>query len=78
MSLPRALGLITMLFLVAAPSAAAQLPVGEADGVRIFRDRQGAIVVKFTPRAAKLWRRVAGRRVSVFCTDLPRRAATTT
>lgn len=71
MSLPRALGLITMLFLVAAPSAAAQLPVGEADGVRILRDRQGAIVVKFTPRAANLWRRVAGRRVSVFCTNLP-------
>jgi hypothetical protein len=71
MSLPRALGLITMLSLVGASSAAAQLPVGEADGVRIVRDRQGAIVVKFTPRAAKLWRRMAGRRVSVFCTDLP-------
>lgn len=71
MSLPRALGLIAMLYLVAAPSAGAQLPVGEADGVRIFRER-GAIVVKFTPRADKLRRRLAGRLVDVSCTNLPR------
>ena len=64
-------GLIGLFFLMAAPSAGAQLPVGEADGVRIFRER-GAIVVKFTPRAGKLWRLVAGRRVSVSCTNLPR------
>lgn len=70
MSLPRALGLIAMLCLAAAPSAGAQLPLGEADGVRILRER-GALVVIFTPRAEKLRRRVAGRLVSVLCTDLP-------
>ena len=51
-----------------APAAEAQLPVGEADGVRVVRER-GAIVVVFTPRAAKLYRRVAGKRVSVLCTE---------
>jgi hypothetical protein len=70
MSLPRALVLIAVLSLVAAPSAAARLPVGEADGVRIFRVK-GALVVKFTPRAEKLRRRVAGRLVSVICTNFP-------
>jgi hypothetical protein len=70
MSLPRALGLIAMLSLVAAPSSEAQLPVGEADGVRVVR-QPGAIVVKFTPKADTLWRRVAGRRVLLFCADLP-------
>jgi hypothetical protein len=70
MSLPRALGLIAVLSLVTAPSARAQLPVGEADGVRILRQR-GALVVMFTPRAEKLRRRVAGRLVSVMCTDVP-------
>lgn len=57
------------LLVVAAPAADAltvQLPVGEAQGVRIVRE-QGAIVVVFTHRAERLWRRVAGRRVSVFC-----------
>jgi hypothetical protein len=59
--------------LVAAPApssatAQTQLPVGEADGVRIVRER-GAIVVVFTSRAADLWRRVAGRRVSVMCVE---------
>jgi hypothetical protein len=70
MSLPRTLGLIAVLSLVAAPLARAQLPVGEADGVRVVRER-GAFVVIFTPRAEKLRRRVAGRLVSVMCTDLP-------
>ena len=57
--------------LLAVPSttgAQAPLPVGEDDGVRIVRER-GAIVVVFTPRAKKLWRRVAGRRVRVYCTE---------
>jgi hypothetical protein len=53
---------------VAAAPAQAQLPVGEADGVRIVRER-GAIVVVFTRSADRLWRRVAGRRVSVYCTE---------
>jgi hypothetical protein len=63
------LAMVSVVMLAAAPSAGAQtvqLPVGEAHGVRIVRER-GAIVVVFTPRAERLWRRVAGRRVSVFC-----------
>jgi hypothetical protein len=63
-----------VVVLVPASSAGAQtapkLPVGEADGVRIVRER-GAIVVVFTPQARRLWRRVAGRRVSVFCEEGP-------
>jgi hypothetical protein len=57
--------------LLAVPSTAgaqAPLPVGEDDGVRIVRER-GAIVVVFTSSAKKLWRRVAGRRVRVYCTE---------
>jgi hypothetical protein len=59
--------------LLAAPAAHAeeiQLPVGEADGVKVVSTR-GGLVVLFTPSAARLWHRVAGKRVSVFCTDLP-------
>jgi hypothetical protein len=53
-----------------APAAAQDpLPVGEAKGVRIVR-QQGAIVVVFTRAADRLWRRVAGRMVSVFCDEL--------
>jgi hypothetical protein len=65
------LAMVAALLLVLAPSAGAatvQLPVGEAQGVRIVREH-GAIVVVFTPRAARLWRRVAGKRVSVFCEE---------
>jgi hypothetical protein len=50
----------------AADALTVQLPVGEAHGVRIVREH-GAIVVVFTPRAARLWRRVAGKKVSVLC-----------
>lgn len=70
MRLARAVALTALLSLIAVPSAGAQLPVGEADGVRIFRVK-GALVVKFTPRAEKLRRLVAGRVVSVMCTDFP-------
>jgi hypothetical protein len=59
---------VALLGLPAAAGAQTQLPVGEAEGVRIVRER-GAIVVVFTPQAKKLWRRVAGRRVSVLCTE---------
>jgi hypothetical protein len=65
------LAMVTAVLLVVAPSAGAQtvqLPVGQAEGVRIVRER-GAIVVVFTPRAERLWRRVAGKRVSVFCEE---------
>ena len=63
------LATVMAVALVAAPSAGAQatqLPVGQADGVRIVREH-GAIVVVFTARAERLWRRVAGKRVSVLC-----------
>jgi hypothetical protein len=39
--------------------------------VRVVRER-GAIVVIFTARAAKLYRRIAGKLVLVSCTELPR------
>ena len=44
------------------------LPVGESHGVRIVREK-GAIVVVFTQRAAKRYKRIAGRIVEVDCTD---------
>jgi hypothetical protein len=64
-------GIAAALVLLAAPSGAsaqAPLPVGESHGVRVVRD-QGAIVFVFTDRAAKRWRRIAGRMVSVDCVD---------
>jgi hypothetical protein len=51
-------------------SAATPLPVGESKGVKIER-RHGTIVVTFTKRAAKLYRRLAGKRVGIWCTTLP-------
>ncbi len=69
-----ALATVAVVLLGVAPAAGAQtvqLPVGEADGVRIVRDQRGAIVVVFKPSAAWLWRRVAGRRVSVMCEKGP-------
>ena len=62
----------TALVLLAAPSgsgAQTTLPVREAQGVRIVRD-QGALVVVFTQKAAKLYRRIAGRIVEVECTEM--------
>ena len=56
------------LLALVVPAAAAQLPVGETDGVRIVRER-GALVVVFTKPDLSLWRKVAGRRVSVLCTE---------
>jgi hypothetical protein len=56
------------LVVPAAASAPPQLPVGESDGVRIVRER-GAIVVVFTKSANRLLRQVAGRRVSVYCSE---------
>jgi hypothetical protein len=64
-----------MVLLLAPSTSTAQgaLPVGESNGVRIVRER-GALVVVFTKRAAKLYRRIAGRLVEVDCTDKqPRR-----
>lgn len=64
---------VALCMLALGPSAGAaevKLPVGQADGVLVER-RSGALVVVFTPRAAKLYRRVAGKRVIVLCTKLP-------
>jgi hypothetical protein len=63
-------GLVAALLLALAVPAAAQTPppVGEADGVRLVRER-GELVVVFTPRAKRLWRRVAGKRVDVACVE---------
>jgi hypothetical protein len=60
---------VTLVLLGAPSSGIAQtkLPVGEADGVRIVRER-GAIVFVFTQRASKLYRRIAGRLVRIDCT----------
>jgi hypothetical protein len=71
----RALGLLlagAFLIVLAPPATASepQLPVGGADGVRIVRVH-GAIVVVFGPKATRLWRRVAGKRVSVLCETGP-------
>jgi hypothetical protein len=66
----QAVALLTIAAAAALPSAApaqGTLPVGENDGVRIIRPA-GALVVVFTPSAQRLWRRVAGRNVSVLCT----------
>ncbi|MEA2407510.1 MAG: hypothetical protein QOE69_1629 [Thermoleophilaceae bacterium] len=57
---------LTVVLPASAGAATGELPVGQADGVRIVREH-GAIVVVFTPRAQRLWRRVAGKRVSVMC-----------
>jgi hypothetical protein len=63
-------GIAVVLGLMLAPATAgAQLPVGEAHGVRVVRER-GAIVVIFTDRAAKLYKRIAGKLVSVSCTEI--------
>jgi hypothetical protein len=65
------IGVAAALVLLVAPSsgmAQSPLPVGEAHGVRIVREK-GAIVVVFTKRAAKRYQRIAGRLVEVDCTD---------
>jgi len=51
--------------LPAAATAQVQLPVGEAGGVRITKTRDHIV---FTPKATKLWRRVAGRVIVFECT----------
>jgi hypothetical protein len=62
-----------LLLAVPAANAAgttALLPVGEADGVRIVGER-GTSTIVFTKQAARMYRRVAGKRVAVGCTTLP-------
>lgn len=63
-------GVAAALALMLVPTAAqAQLPVGEADGVRVVRDR-GGIVVIFTADAAKLYKSIAGKKVRVDCSRI--------
>jgi hypothetical protein len=68
-----AAGIVTALLLaLAAPTAATAqgpLPLKPTDDVRIVRER-GQLVVVFAKRADRLWKRVAGRRVDVHCTQL--------
>jgi hypothetical protein len=62
---------VAAVVVLAVPStgaAQAPLPVGENKGVRIVRE-QGALVVVFTQRAERLRRKVAGKLVSVLCTE---------
>ena len=61
-----------LLAVPASAGAQAPLPVGEADGVRIGPKRHQVV---FTPRATKLWRRVAGRQVILECTRFVRDGA---
>ena len=63
-------GIAAGVALLLVPTAAqAQLPVGEADGVRVVRENR-AIVVVFTADAAKLYKRIAGKKVIVSCTEI--------
>jgi hypothetical protein len=70
-------GIAAALALMLVPAGAqAQLPVGEADGVRVVRER-GGIVVIFTADAAKLYKRIAGKKVLVSCTKILEEGDTT-
>jgi hypothetical protein len=60
---------VALMGLPSAAAAQVELPVGEAEGVRIVRER-GVVVFVFTSQAKKLWGRVAGRRVKYECTEL--------
>jgi hypothetical protein len=66
-----ALAVLALLALAAPSVATAQgpLPLRPSEDVRIVRER-GQLVVVFAKRAERLWRRVAGRRVDVHCTQL--------
>jgi hypothetical protein len=57
------------LLLPGSAGAAAQLPVGEAHGVRATQ-RGDRVTFVFTGRATGLWRRIAGRPVELRCMKL--------
>ena len=59
---------LVAVLLVPSTAAQAQLPVGEADGVRMVAQRGGVLVI-FTARAEKLRRRYAGKVLEISCTD---------
>jgi hypothetical protein len=67
----RLAGIAIALALLVPASAAAQteLPVGEAHGVRLL-SRHGGIVLVFTHRADKLFKRIAGKEIDISCTTL--------
>jgi hypothetical protein len=63
---------VAMALLLVTPSAATAQgpePLRPTDGVRLVRER-GALVVVFAKRAERVWKRVAGKRVDVHCTQL--------
>jgi hypothetical protein len=64
--------LAVVLALALSPGSLASTPspMKESKGVRLVK-RQGVIVVVFTDRAAGLYRRIAGKRIVIGCTDLP-------
>jgi hypothetical protein len=59
---------LVAVLLIPSTAAQAQLPVGEADGVRMVAQRGGVLVI-FTARAEKLRRRYAGKVLEISCTD---------
>jgi hypothetical protein len=67
---------VTVALMLVPTAAQAQLPVGEADGVRVVRE-QGGIVAIFTPDAAKLYKRIAGKKVLVSCSRILEEATQT-
>ena len=67
----RLAGIAIALVLLVPASAAAQteLPVGESHGVRLL-SRDGGVVLVFTHRADKLFKRIAGKEIDISCTTL--------
>jgi hypothetical protein len=67
----RLAGIAIALALLVPASAAAQteLPVGESHGVRLL-SRHGGLVLVFTHRADKLFKRIAGKEIDISCTKL--------
>lgn len=60
--------LVAVLIVAAtAEVAVAALPVGQARGVRVEQPARGSLTVIFSERAARLYRRIAGREVRVGC-----------
>ncbi len=65
-----ALGLMLVGSVGTAAAQEPQLPVGESKGVRLVR-QHGTLRYVFTKRAEGLRKRIAGKRVTASCTDLP-------
>jgi hypothetical protein len=59
---------LVAVLLVPSTAAQAQLPVGEAHGVRMVAQHGGVLVI-FTARAEKLRRRYAGKVLEISCTE---------